>query len=96
MVRTWNDSSSMIRERPKSAMRRSEFSAGVRKSRFSGLRSRLAFSLGGKGYLDGRFRGRGGMIPHRRWFGRDLRRRIHSNSPFDIFGRIIRPQDINR
>ena len=36
----------MIRERPKSAMRRSEFSAGVRKSKFSGLRSILALCCG--------------------------------------------------
>ena len=88
----------MIRERPKSAMSRSEFSAGVRKSRFSGLRSILAMLICVRdgGYLDGRFHGREDRIQQRRWFERDLLRRIHSNSPFDIFDRIIRLRDINR
>ena len=40
VVKTWKASSSIIRERPKSAIRRSALSSGVRKSKFSGLRSR--------------------------------------------------------
>jgi hypothetical protein len=45
VVRTWNCSSSMMRERPKSAMRSSAWFSGVRKRRFSGLRSVCIFLL---------------------------------------------------
>jgi len=41
VVKTWNFSSSIILDRPKSAIRRSEFSAGVRNSKFSGFKSKI-------------------------------------------------------
>lgn len=40
VVKTWNCSSSMILDRPKSAISRSALSSGVRNRRFSGFRSR--------------------------------------------------------
>lgn len=95
VVRTWKDSSSMILDNPKSAMRRSEFSAGVRNRRFSGFKSNVspAFSWV---YLDVRFRDHGGMILLIRLCERGLQHRIHSNSPFDIFYRTTLRPDINR
>jgi hypothetical protein len=85
----------MILDNPKSAMRRSEFSAGVRKRRFSGFKSAISMSLSWI-YLDGRFRDRGGRIRLILLCGRDLLHRIHSNFLSDIFCQTTRLQDINR
>jgi len=96
VVRTWKDSSSMIRERPKSAMRRSESSAGVRKRRFSGFRSGVSGHLRYWRYLDVQFHGHVDMIQRIRSFERGLRHQIRSNSLSDIFYRIILLQGKDR
>jgi hypothetical protein len=85
----------MILDNPKSAMRRSEFSAGVRKRRFSGFKSGISMALGWI-YLDGRFRDRGGRIQLILLCGRGLLRRIHSNFLSDIFCQTTLLQDTNR
>lgn len=64
VVKTWKDSSSMILDNPKSAIRSSESSEGVRKRRFSGLRSILD-GVFVKRYLDEQFRDHGGRILQR-------------------------------
>jgi hypothetical protein len=86
----------MIRERPKSAMRRSESSAGVRKRRFSGFRSSLSGCLRDGMNLDGQFHDHVGMIQLIRLFERGLRHQIRSSSLSDIFYQIILPQGRDR
>jgi hypothetical protein len=85
----------MILDNPKSAMRRSEFSAGVRNRRFSGFKSNVSRAVSWV-YLDVRFRDHGGKTPLIRLCEQGLQHLIHSNSPFDIFYRTTLLRDINR